>query len=1433
MGRAVAEVEGGDTALDSSGGSWGEGDGQAAGIAVPSGWKVSGSAGGERAAAAGIVHEDEGGAGVTTIEGGAVAGGGNSDVARDADTSRGGATSDTSSEVGQSSTTDPPSDAVETVETTLAPIDATGDADNQGGNTPSTNMDTDAPASPAPDGESLIQGEQTEGSVASTSSGVKDPTDQLTNEASTGQSSGTEQIAETPVPPDAGASSVPATNELDMLQPERTPSAEPATPEPSIVPSSTERHSADGQATSGVSTDAPAPGATTLPWLEPATAIPTTTRATTDASKTGSQDNDDSTTEGDDAAAEQPVSDQPATSTATTDGRPTRDSTVSDDMTVGSGSDAINEDEPTSDTTTSAPLGTTDGHQNQDSLAPDSVSPDPPKIANTDSDESPVSTTDPPTNTEPRRDDTTTEQPTSDLVALGPLPTDAPSIQDSSPTEITHEESATEETSANDFSSSSTVEKTDTPTAAGAPVSETESSPPVVDTIHGTTDPPQAADSLVSPVIHDGESHESRRDHGDESTPSESSSRAQNPASDSESLAPAKVVLGTDDVVFAPVELTRDEPASAIKEDPSPDTEGNPVDAAATLPVEETTRGDSIELPAGTDAPHTTDADTPIVIAEEPVVVAEADAQVIISVTTAIGDMTPDALPTDNDGMSEEGHDDNEDSAGHKKKEGNDHGNHNGGGADEAVDGLVAVETSNGATLPSDADETSELDSGVVEPGDIAFTETSSPATVISDLVSISEHEGVADSDGMPTTISSPIVETAADEGVAALKMASASENVALAIPEAPSGSSERASTDLRIQHSTAVTPPASSSSEGSRPSTKVDESDGAPSTDSPSSVIAVHTIAPASSGSGASDTPTSAKPVSSAITSAISVVLDAKSEEPKANVSTELLTVDTVSASTNLAAETPAEAKLTGSGALLLVNGATTEAYVRGKTSIDSGVVATDSEEEALLAGISGAADDGDVHIIGGRKSRVGSAGSGLYGSSSTPQNVVRYTACAVSVLSIALLVGFHFVYVDDRLRWPTHSPGTYWSPNAWEFIVYTGYLQQTMALSPMTLMQTPYFLWEFTDIFAWSNLLVYKSPSSPSPEGRRLDIIILNSLVGYADRIGTDEASLIFSVDTGFAVVFVAVLSLAVVLYVVDKWKPSSSSNSSTSNDASQKPHASLTRRLLGLCVLLWFFSLFPLTLVGSFEVVMEVQAGMYSPSPLMLAMLAIIVISAGGLAVAARSVFHSSSSGLRRPKTRALWGALYEDHKHSARLFFVFTAALQITTGLAVGTVRTGQTLLVLLLVVHGTYLLALFACAPFTARAALAQRFAYAATAAKMLNVVMAFAFLETVPLSVDARCRVARAFIAMNALILMAWFLRHLVLFCTCVVIMSSRHGEDEPERTDIVRLESGGAQLIHVGFGRPSRAANGPSGSQTTPSHCEWQGSATPSAVVL
>lgn len=462
----------------------------------------------------------------------------------------------------------------------------------------------------------------------------------------------------------------------------------------------------------------------------------------------------------------------------------------------------------------------------------------------------------------------------------------------------------------------------------------------------------------------------------------------------------------------------------------------------------------------------------------------------------------------------------------------------------------------------------------------------------------------------------------------------------------------------------------------------------------------------------------------------------------------------------------------LSGSEASDLTKGANVEEYVRGQTAIDTGTTAIGGTRGESTG--SGSTGSGNPMIIGGRKSRVMGSNSGLYAPSSVTQNVVRYAACIAAAMSVLLLIAFHFTYFDASMEWPTIAPGAYWVPNAWEFAVYTGYLQQTMALGPMTLMQTPYFLWEFVDIFSWSNLLMYRDPdvSEASPDQRRLATILLNSLVGYADRIGADETTLIYRVVAGFAVVMALLLVVLVVCCAIARWKKSRAHQCLDGE-------SNACARVVGLVVLAWFFSIFPLTMIGSFEVAMEVQARLYTTGPLLLSIAAIIVLTLGGLAIVGRALLHANRAELKQPKTRAKWGALYLEHKFGKRMFFVLTAGVQIATGVSIGAMRSGKALLLLLLVVHGAYLLALYALRPFGTNGDLAKRVTYAVVALKLFNVGTGFAFLETVDLSVATRCRIGSLYTLVNALVIVAWFVRHLVLFCTCVAVRSKSSSRDQ------------------------------------------------------
>ncbi|EEY53114.1 uncharacterized protein PITG_06737 [Phytophthora infestans T30-4] len=315
------------------------------------------------------------------------------------------------------------------------------------------------------------------------------------------------------------------------------------------------------------------------------------------------------------------------------------------------------------------------------------------------------------------------------------------------------------------------------------------------------------------------------------------------------------------------------------------------------------------------------------------------------------------------------------------------------------------------------------------------------------------------------------------------------------------------------------------------------------------------------------------------------------------------------------------------------------------------------------MLAGIDGGggssifAEGGDGSsplVIGGKKRGwQAEAQSGLFAASSGFHNTLRFSVCSATIVSVGLLLAFHFEVLNKGLA--RHFPsGSVWTPNTWEFAMYVQYIQQIAAISALTLLKTPFFLWEFTDLFSWANLLVYRSEDNSSASGRRLTTIILGSLVGYGDRIGTSEMDLMFETISGFALIvgfFVGVL-LGATLY--NKWR----------EHIGEKARRGVIWRCLGLLPLVWFFSLLPLTMTVSFEVSMEFKS----------------------------SMLELTERDLRRLRSRALWGAFYADYRYGGRLFFLLVIFQQLCVGLCLGILDDSMVLLVLLVTLHVMFLVA---------------------------------------------------------------------------------------------------------------------------------------------
>lgn len=437
-------------------------------------------------------------------------------------------------------------------------------------------------------------------------------------------------------------------------------------------------------------------------------------------------------------------------------------------------------------------------------------------------------------------------------------------------------------------------------------------------------------------------------------------------------------------------------------------------------------------------------------------------------------------------------------------------------------------------------------------------------------------------------------------------------------------------------------------------------------------------------------------------------------------------------------------------------------ELEIEGKTS---GGTSADPTNDASDEGVSTSTAD-SPNVIGGRKQYMPTdAAAVLSKTSASFHDFLRYSAVAFAGISVALLLYFHFVSLDAALFWTNPL----WSPNTWEFLLYVGYLQQMASVSQLTLLKTPYFLWDYSDSFSWTNFLLVRSTTASA--SRRLETIVLGGVVSFADRIGAVESRILYNAAAGFGVIFGVLCVIFLVGAVLAKRK---AEEQQAADDFARNVYRlrSTSIRTLGLCVLIWYFALFPLSLYASFEISMEISASQ-AENALVVALGALGIVCFGVLAYSGRVIMHKSKDELQQFENMATWGSLYAEYTYRSRMFFVIGALVQIVTGILIGSMDADPTQLIIVMTVHAVYLAAVFMLQPFAE--SLVLYFTYALGVLKIVNCGLAFAFLNSNGLGAVERNRVADAFIGINTIVIVAWFVRQLVVFSTYIRVWMQRH----------------------------------------------------------
>ncbi|KAJ0397564.1 hypothetical protein P43SY_003439 [Pythium insidiosum] len=466
---------------------------------------------------------------------------------------------------------------------------------------------------------------------------------------------------------------------------------------------------------------------------------------------------------------------------------------------------------------------------------------------------------------------------------------------------------------------------------------------------------------------------------------------------------------------------------------------------------------------------------------------------------------------------------------------------------------------------------------------------------------------------------------------------------------------------------------------------------------------------------------------------------------------------------------------------------------YVRGKTRIseDDGTGSAASSSSTKSPGASNRVDS--PNIIGGRRRNDPINANAMSVASANVHDMVRYSGCAFAGVSVAMLVFFHFKALDSSWQWNGNS----WAPNTWELVAYIGYLQQLGSISQLTLLKTPYLLWDFTDSFAWASGLIQKdwasssSLESDASGSRRLATIVIGGIVAYADRLGIQEDQILRHCMISFgALVAVLLLCFISLVYVARRAeRPDYDRGSDVMEARAKRIHVYRSRsvRVLGLLLCVWLVSLYPLSVMASFEITMQIEADTVNPGSLVIAMFAILVFSLAVLAVVIRAVWSTPETDLQgHGHLVAIWGTLCGPYSYRSRLFFFVAALAHIVSGIVVGSTDAEPGQLIGVIAIQIVYLGLVFILSPF--QHAFATNATYAVGVLKVVNWALVFPFLHSIKsVSPSGRRSCAEIIIAINSIVIVAWFVRHLVIF----VVYTRAHinRDDEINKSDIVAHE--------------------------------------------
>ncbi|KAE9095699.1 hypothetical protein PF005_g17326 [Phytophthora fragariae] len=163
------------------------------------------------------------------------------------------------------------------------------------------------------------------------------------------------------------------------------------------------------------------------------------------------------------------------------------------------------------------------------------------------------------------------------------------------------------------------------------------------------------------------------------------------------------------------------------------------------------------------------------------------------------------------------------------------------------------------------------------------------------------------------------------------------------------------------------------------------------------------------------------------------------------------------------------------------------------------------------------------------------------------------------------------------------------------------------------------------------------------------------------------------------------------------------------------------------------------------------------------------------------------HKTKNELEQFENLATWGSLYCEYRYRSRMFFVIDVVVQIATGVLVGCMSGDPTQLIAVMGIQAVYLALVFVMSPFADQ--LVLRITYVLGLLKILNFGLAFTFLNSNTMSATARTHVAQAYIGINSIVILVWFVRQLIVFSTYIRAWMVRSNDDSRRSNSVIKYD--------------------------------------------